>query len=257
MNYLANNIKFLRNLKGQTQEQFAQYFKVSRSRISSYEENRAIPPIDFLIELSNYFQTSIDILIKNDITKVKDGNLLKIGNERILFPITVNETDEEFIDIVPAEASAGYLRGYSDPEYIEHLSKIKLPFLPTGTHRAFPIKGDSMLPVKSGSYIVAKFIENINQLKNGKTYIILTLNDGIVYKRVYDKIEEHNMLLLVSDNNKYDPYYVPLDEILEFWEFTCSINTQEYDEHELKISSIATMLNQLGVELKALEKSLK
>ncbi|PKP13431.1 MAG: XRE family transcriptional regulator, partial [Bacteroidetes bacterium HGW-Bacteroidetes-3] len=71
------------------------------------------------------------------------------------------------------------------------------------------------------------------------------------------KIEENNMLLLVSDNKKYDPYYVPVNEILELWEFTCSINTQEYEEHELKISSIAAMLNQLGIELKALEKSIK
>jgi hypothetical protein len=86
---------------------------------------------------------------------------------------------------------------------------------------------------------------------------VLTLNDGIVYKRVFNKLEENNMLLLASDNKKYDPYYVPVDEVLELWEFTCSINTQEYEEHELKISSIASMFNQLGIELKALEKSIK
>lgn len=256
MNYSTSNIRHLRSLKGLTQEQFAQKLNVSRSRISSYEENRAIPPIDFLVEISNFFSISLDILIKNDLSKVKDDSFINIGNERILFPITINEANEELIEIIPQEASAGYLRGYTDPEYIEHLNKIKLPFLPTGTHRAFPIKGDSMLPVKSGSYIVARFIEDIRFIKSGKTYIILTLNDGIVYKRVFNKIDEHNMLLLSSDNKKYDPYYVPVTEILELWEFTCCINTQEYDEHELKISSIATMLNQLGVELKALEKTI-
>ena len=256
MNYLPSNIRHLRTLKGFTQEQFAQNLNVSRSRISSYEENRAIPPIDFLIEISNFFNISLDILVRNDVSKVKDDSFMTIGKNRVLFPITINEADEELIEIIPQEASAGYLRGYTDPEYIEHLNKIKLPFLPTGTHRAFPIKGDSMLPVKSGSYIVARFIEDYQYIKSGKTYIIITLNDGIVYKRVFNKIDEHNMLLLSSDNKKYDPYYVPVDEILELWEFTCCINTQEYDEHELKISSIATMLNQLGVELKALEKSI-
>ena len=99
-------------------------------------------------------------------------------------------------------------------------------------------------------------VEDIRDVKNGKTYIVITLNDGIVYKRVFDKIEEHNMLLLASDNKKYDPYYVHIDEVLELWEFTCSINTQEYDEQELKISSIANMLTQLGVELKELKKSI-
>ena len=256
MHFLSNNIKQIRILKGLTQEQFAEDLNVSRSRISSYEENRAVPPIDFIVELSNYFNIPIDSLIKNDLSKAKEASFINVGNKRVLFPISVDEDNEELIDIVPVEASAGYLRGYADPEYIEHLNKIKLPFLPTGTHRAFPIKGDSMLPVKSGSYIVARFIEDIQQIKDGKTYIVLTLNDGIVYKRVFNKIEEHNMLLLVSDNKKYDPYYVSTDEVLELWEFTCSINTQEYDEHELKISSIAGMLTQLGVELKALEKSI-
>jgi hypothetical protein len=100
-------------------------------------------------------------------------------------------------------------------------------------------------------------VEDINNVKEGKTYIVLTLNDGIVYKRVFNKIEEHQMLLLASDNKKYNPYYVPIEEVLELWEFTCSINTQEYDEHELKLSSIANMLTQLGVELKELEKSMR
>ena len=256
MNFISNNIKHIRTLKGLTQEQFAEALNVSRSRISSYEENRAIPPIEFLIQLSEFFKISIDILVKNDLSSATDANFLEIGKNRLLFPITVDNENEDLIEIIPIEASAGYLRGYSDPEYIEHLNKIKLPFLPTGTHRAFPIKGDSMLPVKSGSYIVARFVEDIRNVKNGKTYIVITLNDGIVYKRVFDKIEEHNMLLLASDNKKYDPYYVHIDEVLELWEFTCSINTQEYDEQELKISSIANMLTQLGVELKELKKSI-
>ena len=257
MKYLSNNIKHIRSLKGLTQEQFAEDLKVSRSRISSYEENRAVPPIDFLVELSEYFNIPLDILIKNDLSAATDVSFIEIGNKRVLFPITVDGANEDLIEIIPAEASAGYLRGYSDPEYIEHLNKIKLPFLPTGTHRAFPIKGDSMLPVKSGSYIVARFIEDVRDVKEGKTYIVLSSSEGMVYKRVYNKIEEHRMLLLASDNKKYDPYYIPIDEVLELWEFTCSINTQEYDEHELKISSIATMLTQLGVELKELEKSLQ
>ena len=127
MIYLANNIKHIRTLKGLTQEQFAEDLKVSRSRISSYEENRAVPPIDFLVDLSLYFNIPIDVLVKNDLSSATDPSFIEIGNKRILFPITIDGTDEDLIDIVPVEASAGYLRGYSDPEYIEHLNKIKLP----------------------------------------------------------------------------------------------------------------------------------
>ena len=78
------------------------------------------------------------------------------------------------VEIVSEDASAGYLRGYSDPEYIESLNSLKLPFLPTGKHRAFPIKGDSMLPIKSGSFVIARYLEDISQLSSGSTYIVLT-----------------------------------------------------------------------------------
>lgn len=254
MKNLAKNIKHIRVLKGLTQEQFGEDLKVSRSRISSYEEHRAIPPIDFLIDLSDYFKIPLDVLVKNDLSQSEESSFIEIGDRRILFPITVDGTDEDLIEIIPTTASAGYLSGYADPEYVADLKNIKLPFLPTGKHRAFPIKGDSMLPTKDGSYVVAQFLEDVRDLKNGKTYIVLTQNDGLVYKRVYSQIEEHNNLLLVSDNKRYTPYEVPLEEVLEIWQFTCCINTQEYDEHELKISSIALMLNQFGVELKALEK---
>ncbi|AXP82763.1 HTH-type transcriptional regulator Xre [Mariniflexile rhizosphaerae] len=254
MKMISKNLRHLRHLKGLTQETLADDLQVTRSRISSYEEDRSAPTIEMLIKLSDYFKLPVDILLRNDLTKATDTSFIDIGNQRILFPITVDNDNNNLIEVVPIKASAGYLAGYDDPEYIEQLEKIKLPFLPTGKHRAFPIKGDSMLPMKSGSYVVGRFVEDRSDIKSGKTYVLITLNDGMVYKRVINNIELNNSLLLISDNKAYNDYSVPIDEVLELWEFTCSINTQEYSEQELKISSIINMFNELGVELKSLEK---
>ncbi|WP_243472783.1 XRE family transcriptional regulator [Winogradskyella sp. MH6] len=257
MSIVAKNIRHLRKLKGLTQEILAENLNVSRSRIGSYEEGRSAPTIEFLIQLSDFFRLPIDILLRNDLTKSKDASFIEIGKQRVLFPITVDADNDDLIEIVPAKASAGYLNGYDDPEYIEQLQKIKLPFLPTGKHRAFPIKGDSMLPMKDGAFVIGRFIEDRNEIKTGRTYVLVTLNDGMVYKRVMNNIDFNGSLLLMSDNKTYNDYSVPIDEVLEIWEFTCSINTQEYTEEELKISSILSMFNELGVELKALEKVLE
>ncbi|WP_341222198.1 XRE family transcriptional regulator, partial [Polaribacter atrinae] len=185
MSSLSKNIKHLRRLKGLTQEFLAEELSVTRSRISSYEESRSSPSIEFLIDFSDYFKLPIDIIVRNDLTKAKDVSFIEVGNKRVLFPISVDTENENLIEVVSAKTSAGYLLGYGDPEYIEQLQKIKLPFLPTGKHRAFPIKGDSMLPMKDGSYVVAEFVENITDVKNGTSYIIVTKNDGMTYKRVY------------------------------------------------------------------------
>lgn len=256
MKNLSKNIKHLRTLKRLTQESLAEELSVTRSRISSYEENRSSPTIEFLIDFSEYFKIPIDIIVKNDLTKAKDVSFIEVGNKRVLFPIAIDDNNENLIEVVPAKASAGYLLGYDDPEYIEQLEKIKLPFLPTGKHRAFPIKGDSMLPMKDGSYVVAEFIEDIKEAKSGDSYIVVTKNDGMTYKRLENLVAEKQSFLLKPDNSSYHPYEVPVSEILELWKFTCSINTQEYEEHELKISSIINMFNGLGVELEALKKSL-
>ncbi|MFL1012474.1 XRE family transcriptional regulator [Flavisericum labens] len=254
MKHIQFNIKHLRSLKKFSQERFAEELQWTRSMVGSYEEGRSEPPIDRLIELSDYFDIPIDILVKNDLRAAKDTSFIEVGNKRVLFPVTVNESNEDLIEIIPAKASAGYLQGYADPEYIEQLQKIKLPFLPTGTHRAFPITGDSMLPVKSGSFVVAKFVDSIDDVKNGRTYVVLTENDGLVYKRVYNKIKEKGCLELHSDNKIYQPFDVKVEDIIEIWEFTCCINTQEYDKDELKLSSIMNMFQELRVELEALKR---
>jgi len=253
MKNIQANIRHLRTLRKFSQERFADELGWTRSMVGSYEEGRSEPPIDRLIDLSIYFNLPIDILVKNDLRKATDTSFIQIGSQRVLFPITVDENNDDLIEIVPTKASAGYLAGYADPEYIEQLQKIKLPFLPTGTHRAFPINGDSMLPVKDGSFIVAKYVEDIKDIKDGKTYIVLTKDDGLVYKRVYNQIEKRGTLELKSDNKAYEPYQVNMGDVLELWEFTCCINTQEYNEKELKMSSIMNMFQELKVELEAVK----
>ena len=215
MKMISKNIRHLRNLKNLSQEVLAEELEVTRSRIGSHEEGRSAPTIEMLIKLSDYFKLPIDILLRNDLTKTTDSSFIEIGNQRVLFPITVDNDNDNLIEVVPVKASAGYLAGYDDPEYIEQLQKIKLPFLPTGKHRAFPIKGDSMLPMKDGSYVVAEFVEDIKEAKSGCSYIVVTKDDGMTYKRIYNQIEEKQSFLLKPDNSGYQSYNVPVSEVLE------------------------------------------
>ena len=126
MKIVSKNIKHLRTLKNFSQEGLAEELKVTRSRIGSYEENRSSPTLDFLIDFSNYFKIPIDILLKNDLTKTKDVSFIEVGEKWVLFPIIVDEHNENLIEVVSTKASAGYLLGYDDPEYIEQLEKITI-----------------------------------------------------------------------------------------------------------------------------------
>jgi transcriptional regulator with XRE-family HTH domain len=215
----SKNIKVLRVKQGLSQEQLADLLGVTRSRIGSYEEGRSEPNLETLIKIASFFKLPIDALVKTDLSRSGNKSFIEIGKNRVLFPVMIDEQNNETIEIVSMKASAGYLNGYADPEYIESLQRMKLPFVPTGKHRAFPIKGDSMPPLGDGSFVVGRFMEDLRDIRNGQTYVLLTQNDGIVYKRVFNKLKEKKRLLLCSDNKLYNPYEVHAEEELEAWEF--------------------------------------
>ncbi len=254
MDKIAKNIKHLRNLKGLTQEQFSVELDVSKSRVGSYEEGRSEPPITTLIELSNFFKIPIDALVKNDLSLGKDDTFIDIGNQRVLFPIRVDEHNNDVIEVVTQEASAGYLMGYSDTEFIANLPIMSLNFLPTGKHRAFPIRGDSMHPwVKDGDVVVGEYMESVERVRNNKCYIILTKQEGLVYKRVFTSKLEEGFLTLSSDNKAYQPYLLHLSEVLEIWEFKLNLCIGQYDEDEINPVSILNLMRSVGIELKDLK----
>ncbi len=225
MKKISKNIAHLRHLRGISQESLANDLNITRSRLSSWEEHRAEPPIDLIVQLADYFTVSIDSLLKIDLTKVNDlRDLLKIGGNRILFPVMVDSDGKDLVELVPIRASAGYLQGFSDENFIESLPRISLPFTDAGKFRGFPIQGDSMPPLETGAYVVGKYVEDINDIKDGKTYVVLTQNDGLVYKRLYNKIEQDGTIHLHSDNKTYYPYKIKPEEVFELWSFVCTLN---------------------------------
>ena len=157
MNFIISNIRFIRKSRGLTQEQFADDLNWTKSMVGSYEEGRSEPSIEKLVQLSDYSNIPIDVLVKNDLRLAKDTSFIEIGNKRILFPITVTDENENLIEVVPAKASAGYLEGYDDPEYIQQLENIKLPFIQavnTIDKRVLEWDGDpSDMPTKDKLYI--------------------------------------------------------------------------------------------------------
>ena len=229
MSVFSDNIRVLRDRKNISQQKLADDLSITRSRYVKYEDGTSEPPLELLIRISKYFQVSIDLLLAVDIRKYPLDNLLNLPDNRILFPVTVDEIGENKIEIVPQKAQMGYLAGYTDPEYIESLQTLSLPFLRNGKYRAFPAGGDSMPHYTDGTFIVGRYVESREHLKAGKTYIFITA-EGIVYKR-YAK-QNRNGTLVGSDNTFYEPYEISWEEVREIWEFACSINTKElpFDE---------------------------
>lgn len=251
MSLFSDNIRHLRTKKEVSQAIVAENLAITRDRLAKYEEGKSQPPFEILIKISHYYHVSIDLLLTADIRKIDMDGLMQLEDNRILLPITVDREGENTIEIIPHKVRAGYLNGYSDPEFIEGLQQVSLPFLTNGKFRAFPVSGDSMPPHRDGSFIVGRYVENLGEVRDGKTYILLTKEDGIVYKRLNKNGK--NSLMLVSDNSFYAPYAIKASDVLEIWEYACSIATKEAEPENLDPQSIRELLYGIREEVKALK----
>ncbi|AZA54531.1 MAG: LexA family transcriptional regulator [Chryseobacterium sp.] len=253
MSILSENLRYLRAQTKLSQQKVADALLISRGAYEKYESAHAQPPNDTLVRISRYFKVSIDLLLTLELRKYPLESLMKLSDNRILLPITVDSTGENKIQIVPYKAQMGYVNGFSDPEYIGGLQHISLPFLRNGIYRGFPAEGDSMPPFKDGTYIIGKYVEQISEMKVGKNYLLIT-RGGFVYKKL-TSIEE-NSIWVKSDNTYFEPYEISAYDLLQVWEYQYSL-LKDYDILDFTDNSTKEMFLSIKQDLNRIEKHLK
>jgi len=240
--YFNSNIKFLRKHRNRTQDDVAFSLNMKRSTLSGYENGVSEPNLEALVAFSKYFGIAIDTLVKVDLSSISLSQLsqlergydvhLKGSNLRVL-ATTVNNDNNENIELVAERAKAGYATGFADPEYIKVLPTFTMPFLSRDRkYRTFQISGDSMLPIPDGSYVTGEYVLDWTHIRSGQPYIVLTQDDGIVFKIVDNKIEQEGKLRMNSLNPLYQPYDLSVADIKEVWKFVHYISAEMPERRE-------------------------
>ena len=223
--YLSTNLKLLRQREGKSQTELAKTLGLTRTTLIGYEKS-VQPPFPKLIRISEHFKVSLDALIKYNLSKLSEFQLSEIergmdiditGQKLRVLTTTTDSSGNENIEMVDTKAQAGYTAGFGDSEFVEKLPKFQLPFLPKEkTYRCFQIEGDSMLPIPESSWVTASFIQDWTGIKNGTPCIVVTKDDGLVFKLVY---KNNKQLQLVSTNRIYQPYSITINQVSEIWKF--------------------------------------
>jgi phage repressor protein C with HTH and peptisase S24 domain len=263
MNIFASNIKLLRKRRGRTQDDVAFALDMKRSTLSGYENEVAQPGIEALLQLSGYYGVSVDTLLKIDLSGLRESELSQLekgydvfitGSKIRVLATTVDSSNNENVELVNQKASAGYRTGFADPEYIKVLPTFHMPFLSKEKkYRTFQINGDSMLPIPDGSWVTGEFVQNWNLIRDGQPYIILTLNDGIMFKVVYNLIRTESRLSLHSLNPLYEPYDVEIKDVREVWKFVHYISSA-VPERNLPKEDLAVTVATLRKDVEKLKK---
>lgn len=234
--FFHTNLRFLRKRRGKTQDDLAFALNMKRSTLSGYENQVAEPPIDALLSIAAYFGIALDTLLKTDLSSLSESQIYQLehgedvfitGKNIRILATTVDKRNIENIELVPEKARAGYMNGFSDPEFISELPVFQLPFLSSNKkYRTFQLNGDSMLPIPDKSWVTGEFLQDWNLILTGEAYIILTINDGIVFKIAENRLRENGTLNLYSLNPMYEPFEVHVHNIREVWKFVHFISAE-------------------------------
>jgi len=236
---------------------------MKRSTLSGYENNIAQPGFEALIAFSKYYNVAIDTLIRVDLAGIPESQLrqlergydvfVKGSNLRIL-TTTVGTDNEDNIELVPEKAKAGYTGGFADPEYISILPTFRLPFLSKQKkYRTFQVNGDSMLPIAHGSWVTGVFVQDWTTLRDRDAYIILTIEEGIVFKVIENRIKTEGKLILHSLNPLYKPYEINIQDIREIWQFVNYISSRMPENINSENYHLVETVRQLRDDIRAIQ----
>lgn len=124
------------------------------------------------------------------------------------------EPEGHRLPLIPAQAFAGPGLPAYDDERVEDFYTVtefkESDFL-------IRVKGDSMVPKYNGGDIVACKKVDLNKLyflQWNRAYVIYTESQGIMIKRVQPS-EKERCIKCVSDNERYAPFDVPVDDIIQ------------------------------------------
>ncbi len=234
--FLGTNIKHLRNRKNLTQEEAAGKLGMTRSTLNNYENATILnPTADLLLAFSKFFNVSVDVLLKTDLKKFSERQLEDLekgydvyttGSKLRVLATTVDSSNNENVELVSVRAKAGYTTGFGDTEFLKKLPVFNLPFLSRERkYRTFQISGDSMNPIPDKSYVIGEYVQNMHDITDGQAYIIVTLDDGVVFKIAENRIKKNKSLMLSSLNPLYESYEISINKVKEAWKFTHYISS--------------------------------
>lgn len=138
-----------------------------------------------------------------------------------------NEMPTVPIPLLDISAAATPGAGYYAPDYIEQIGTIQLPesMVKRGKqHFAFSVINESMTPTLFRNDIIIIYESDIYSIIDDYVYVIVTRNDGIIIKRIKNRIEERGFIRCKSDNKAYSSYNLLPDDVLMVYQVICKMS---------------------------------
>jgi transcriptional regulator with XRE-family HTH domain len=257
---INQRIKIVRIDNNLSQEQFADAISVTRATISQIELGHQQPTVEAIRSIVRIFNISYSWLMdateetapikeyksleNKPATVIKESKDLINKSDKIV-PVVVDSEGNNQISILDIQAAAGLPANFDNPAYFSQLPVFSMPWpqFKSGDYTLIQITGDSMQPtIYHSDWVICKRLNTFLDIRDGYIHVVVT-RDGVVCKRVLNRVDKRAALALQSDNDQYATYDQPISEILQIWKV------------ELKLSAILRNENSdIRKELNAVKK---
>jgi len=219
MTLIGKNIKKIRNVKGLSQQSFADLFSLTRGNISSYEESRAEPKIDVMVKIANYFgipvadfiqkELSVNELLHYNTNLVIETERLKITQQLVKVPF------------VSVHHINNYIQNHSNKEFILQLPTLVIPSSSKFELLALELSDPENLPsgfeFRNGDILVLELVEKENShwITNK---LGMMIDDGSIKFGIYKTTNEKFTLSL----NNWVEYPFDIESDVRYWTLRAS-----------------------------------
>ena len=214
MGKIGKNIKKIRNVKGLSQQSFAELFQLSRGNISSYEEERAEPKIEVVSDIAKYFGIPLSDFILKDLSV---NELLHYNTDLVLETEDLKRHRKQMqIPYVSALHLSEYVAHYNDEGFIARLPHIVIPNNSKFRMIALEVDNSENLPLgfdfKNGDILFYENIvkENVHRIRNKFGVMV---NDEGVSSGIFKEHDQEIFLCL----NELVKYPFEIDSSAQYW----------------------------------------
>ncbi len=255
MSFIGKNIKKIRAVKKVSQISFSELFKLSRTSVGSYEEGRAEPKIDTIIQIANHFGIAIDLLLTKELTinDLYHFDVFKVEKDSRLPPVINNPVN--LLPVISLDSRLEYIVKYKDKKYIATLPTITSPFKVNLNFKAFEHQGSEMeyqnIGIHHGDTLIASPVDKSTEgiFKKNEIYLIV-LEDKITVKRLIDTQED--FLTFSLDNPHYQDEKINTEKIKELYQVLGVFTTKLYNPTLFK-DRISILEDQVQYLMKKIE----
>ena len=195
--------------------------------------HRPPQPRNFLADNETSFQQFVD------------SHLHTVSN----FPKTETEINNKVLakltPYIKLNGVKEYLVNCQKVDYLRSLPTISLPYINSDRSRAFEAGSD--FPMQN-SIIVGGGISDWSEVNDGKFYILVTAQQGVIYRRVYNQVKIKGALLLSSDNPTIPSFEISIKDVVEIWEVNSFIS-QQLPEPHISLERVKNIVDDLTNEL--------